>query len=616
VELYRRALCASPDHPPSLYNLGACLRELNQREEAEACLRRVAALDPADADALYQLGCLLYDEARYADAAGVLRSASVLWPQNPMLFFHLGIALARSGDPWQAIGCFREALALEPVFPDAQFNLGNAYSLLNEREQAIACYQEAVRAQPDDPLYRSSLLNEKQHACDWSQLAVLVDLQRQSVAQQPAQPIHPFYLLSIPSTRAEQLQCGRNFAAHQLTALQHERKRLSFRFDRDPQPGKIRLGYLSSDFHEHATAYLTAGLFELHDRNRFETIAYSCGPEVDSPMRGRLRRAFDRFVDLKALSNSAAAASIHADKVHILVDMKGYTTDARTEIAALRPAPIQVSFIGFPGTMGAPFIDYLVADRFLVPQEHEADYSEKLVLMPGSYQVNDRQRQVLEPPPRPALGLPEGAFVFCCFNQPYKILPETFRVWMRLLEAVPNAVLWLLESNPAATRNLRVAAQQAGLGAERLVFAPALDHSRHLARLTAADLFLDTFPCNAHTTASDALRSGLPVLTCAGDTFASRVAGSLLSAIGLPELITFSMPDYERCALDLAKAPAALRLLRERLRENRLTTPLFDTPRYVRHLEDAYHQMMAVYAAAGAPKRIDLTVTPQCSGAS
>ncbi|HTP60524.1 MAG TPA: tetratricopeptide repeat protein [Burkholderiales bacterium] len=603
---YRRALQASPDHPSALYNLGVCLYELGRRREAEGFLRRVVELDPADSHALFQLGALLCDDARFAEAAGTLRAAAALWPDNPLLYFYLGIAQVRSGSPWEAIASLRRALALEPDYPNAHFNLGNAHSLLKESDQAISCYREACRAQPDNPLYRGSLLNEMQQACDWTQIGELIDLQRRGVSQQPPQPIHPFQLLSIPSTRSEQLQCARNFAAHQLQGLEQERQRLSFSFARRPSQGRIRLGYLSADFHEHPVAYLLAEVFELHDRERFEVVAYSCGPESESPTRARLRRAFDRFVDLRTLSNADAAATIHAHGVDILVDLGGYTTNARTEVAALRPAPIQASFIGFAGTSGAPFIDYLVADRFVIPPGHESDYSEQLVLMPASFQANDRKRLVAQTPSRRQLGLAEDSFVFCCFNQPYKILPELFETWMRLLHAVPASVLWLRDSNDAATRNLRRAARAAGIDADRLVFAPSVEnYSLHLGRFAAADLFLDSFPYNAHTTASDALWTGLPVLTCAGETFASRVAGSLLHAVGLPELVTSSPAEYERLALRLAGTPGELRQLRSRLRENRGAAPLFDTPRFTRDLEAAYLGMWQEHAAGRPPRRIE-----------
>ena len=460
-----------------------------------------------------------------------------------------------------------------------------------------------MRLKPGDPGILEVILYEKQHMCDWTGFEELSGMQRRRVFERLARPSSPFSLLSIPSTRAEQLQSARNFAQFQLRAVARDR----MEFKSSPRSGgKLRIGYLSSDFHEHATAYLMAELFELHDRSRFEVMAYSYGKDDGSPMRARLTRAFDRFTDVGPLSHAAAAAAIHADGTDILVDLKGYTQHARTGIVALRPAPVQVSYLGYPGTMGAEFIDYLIADRFVVPAEHAAEYSEQLVLLPGSYQVNDRMRSIAATPPRRELGLPENGFVFCCFNQTYKIVPEMFTLWMRLLQAVPGSILWLLESNPWVGQNLSREARNRGIDPSRLVFAPKLPLDRHLGRMRAADLFLDTLPCNAHTTASDALWAGLPVLTSAGDTFASRVAGSLLSAVGMPELISGSMREYEDLALGLAREPARLVALRGKLARNRDSSPLFDAPAYVRNLESAYERMWQLFLSGQGPQAIDL----------
>ncbi|MGH8742575.1 MAG: hypothetical protein ACREUN_16755, partial [Burkholderiales bacterium] len=349
-----------------------------------------------------------------------------------------------------------------------------------------------------------------------------------------------FSLLLIPSTPEEQLQCARNYSARLERAVTRERGRLGFRFDRRPG-SKLRIGYLSGDFRDHPAAYLIAELIELHDRGRFEIAAYSYGPNDGSAIRARLARAFDRFVDLSALSHADAASRIHGDRTDILLDLTGYTSRARAEILALRPAPVQVNFLGYPGTMGAGFIDYLISNRFMTPASHAAHFSEKLVLLPGSHQVNDRQRAVAETQPRAKLGLPEKAFVFCCLNQTNKILPDVFATWMRLLLGTPSSVLWLVDNGSLATGNLRAEAEKRGVPPERLVFAPRVPIAQHLARLRAADLFLDTLPYNAHSTTSDALWVGLPVLTCVGNTFTSRMAGSMLNLIGLPELITYCL---------------------------------------------------------------------------
>jgi predicted O-linked N-acetylglucosamine transferase (SPINDLY family) len=441
--------------------------------------------------------------------------------------------------------------------------------------------------------------------CDWSRLEELCEFQRRSALEHPEQPVQPFGLLAIPSTPMEQLACAQNFARALAASVARDRKRLAFGFDRASRK-RLRVGYLSADFHGHATAYLVAEMFELHDRKRFEVIAYSYGPDEGSPIRARLQRGFDRFVDVRSLSHAEAAAAIHADGVDILVDLKGYTVHARPEIMALRPAPVQVNYLGYPGTMGADFIDYIVGDRFITPAARAGEFSENLVIMPDSYQVNDRRRQVAATPSRQALGLPGNGFVFCCFNQPYKILPDVFAVWMRLLLAVPGSVLWLLELNPWSAQNLRREAAARGVEPSRRVFGPALALPEHLGRLPAADLFLDTFPVNAHTTASDALWVGLPLLTCAGETFASRVAGSLLCAAGAPELVTQSMAEYEALALRLARAPGELAELRRRLTRGRDASRLFDTPRFVRNLETAYETMWRIHEAKGAPRLIEI----------
>jgi predicted O-linked N-acetylglucosamine transferase (SPINDLY family) len=416
-------------------------------------------------------------------------------------------------------------------------------------------------------------------------------------------PVNPFSLLSIASTRAEQLQCARDYSAERLRSV--SRGRAPFSFERGPRD-RLRIGYLSANFHKHAIAYLVAELFELHDRGRFEICAYSYGPDDGSPMRARLKRGFDRFTDIASLSFAEAARVIHADGTDILVDLTGYTENARIEIAGYRPAPVQVHLIGYPGTLGADCIDYLIADRFVAPAAHGAGYHERLVRLPGSYLVNDRQRPIAATPPRDELGLPADGFVFCSFNAAYKIMPEVFAAWMRMLKGVQGSVLWLLEPKPTAIRNLRRMASEQGVDPARLLFAPVAGHAEHLGRLRAADLFLDTFPYNAHTTARDALWAGLPLLTCAGETFASRVAGSLLSAIGLQELITTTLADYEALGLRLARSPEALLALRGKLSRNRETEPLFDSPRYVRALESAYEAMWRNYVSGSGPVEIEI----------
>ena len=604
VPLYRDALKLAPGNPGIWLGLAlACSGLPGQREEAVRCLRKCLELDPESAEAHGALGGLLLAEGRLEEAIGHYRAGIRSEPGNAMLHCQLGNAMMSSGRPADAITWYEKTLQLDPGLALAHLNLGSVYGLMRAHDRAIACYKAALRIQPDNAAARGNLLYEKQRICDWSEFEELCARQRLDSQRETEQEVLPFNLLSIPSTAAEQLQCARHYGTRQARAVARDRERLAFRHERRPPGGRLRIGYLSADLREHPVASLVAEMFELHDRSRFETLAYSYGPNDNSPMRRRLERAFDRFANIAPLSHADAAARIHAEGVNILVDLTGYTTFGRPEIASLRPAPVQLSYM-FPGTLGADFYDYILTDRYVTPPGGEAYLSEKPVYMPGSYMANDRKRAVGATPSRGELGLPERSFVFCCFNHTYKILPGVFAAWVRLLRAVPDSVLWLLKSNPWAEQNLLREAQRHGVVAGRLVFAPLLPQAQHLGRLRAADLFLDTQPYNAHTTASDALWTGLPVLTCSGDTFASRVAGSLLTAVGLPELVTHSMEAYEERALHLARNPAELAALRDRLARNRDSTPLFDTPAFTRHLEAAYLQMWENHLAGNPPRAI------------
>jgi len=361
------------------------------------------------------------------------------------------------------------------------------------------------------------------------------------------------------------------------------------RFTRAQTSNKVRVGYVSGEFREQATAYLTAELFECHDRTRLETHAFAVGADDGSAIRKRLVAAFDHFHDVAGKPDREIASVIERAGIEVLVNLNGYFGIERTGVFAQRPAPIQVNFLGFPGTMGAPYMDYIVADRIVLPEASRMNYSEKVVYLPHCYQPNDRKRPAgNREATRAEYGLPHGAFVFACFNNTHKLNPEIFDVWMRVFRQVPSSVFWLLQPNASVAANLRREAEARGVAPDRLVFTPMVKLDAHMSRLRLADLFLDTLPHNAHTTASDALWSGVPVLTCIGETFAGRVAASLLTAIGLPELITRSLPEYEALALALARDERALATFRTRLADNRATAPLFDTPRFTRNLEAAY----------------------------
>jgi protein O-GlcNAc transferase len=587
---FDRAIDLKADYAEAIYNRATVLQQRGELEEALVAYGRVLALRPDDLDAINNAGIVLQELGRQRDAIDLYRRLVRAGPARAIpahadLYNNMATALLADGQPAEARGAFEQALACRRDFPEAAYNLGNALRELGDLEGAIATWRGALRLRPDDADAFSQLVYHRALACAWdnrdAEQAKLLEMVRSGIR------VPPFYLFATPASAADQLRCAeqwiRPIRPPQNALFEHRVRN---------EGGRIRLGYLSGDFHQHATARLMAELFESHDRDRFEVCAYSYGVDDGSPMRARLQQAFDRFADVAALSHRDAASLIYQDKIDILIDLKGYTHHARPRIAAYRPAPVQVGYLGFPATMGADFIDYVLVDGFVVPESQQAFFSERLVHLPNCYQVNDRKREVAaERTERSDWGLPERGLVLCCFNNSYKLSPPIFDIWMRLLQAAPGSVLWLLGANALVEANLRAEAERRGVDAGRLIFAPVVPPPLHLERHRHADLFLDTAPCNAHTTASDALWCGLPVLTCCGDTFAGRVAGSLLTAIGIPELVTTSPEDYERAALALIGEPDRLRALRQQIERNRDVKPLFDLPELTAAIEAAYQRM-------------------------
>jgi predicted O-linked N-acetylglucosamine transferase (SPINDLY family) len=536
---------------------------------AEAGFRAAIAGGSADAAAFHGLGAVLSEQGRMDEAVESLRLAVDASPDDARYRGVLGQTLARCGLSEEAVEHLSAAIALAPEWLELEAELHRPLMAL----------------------------------CDWSGLADSMERLRRAADTQPAEQwtrrVSPWTALALPLKErmrrtiavqhARRIEEAARMLARPVLAPRGERARL-------------RIGYASADFHDHATAHLSAGLYEQHDRERFEVYAYSFGADDGSAYRRRLERGFDRFVDIRGLDAAAAAARIAADGIDILVDLKGYTAHARELIFALRPAPVQVSYLGFPGALQAPFIDYTVADEIVLPRAEAPECREAIAWLPDSYQVNDDRLAIPEEAPaRAAVGLPESAFVFCSFNQTLKIEPVMFACWMEILTAVPDGVLWLLCDSDATARNLRAEAAKAGIDPERLVVAKRLPKAEHLARHRLADLFLDTRLCNAHTTAADALWAGLPVLTCRGSSFASRVGASLLYAVGLPELVTRDLVAYRDLAIALARDEARLGALRAKLAANRTTCPLFRTERFTRHIESAYERMWVRHREGGKP---------------
>ena len=601
----RRALALAPAVAALHRDLGNALQKQRRFEEAVASYRRALAVQPDDAEAHYDLGRALRAMERLDAALDSYRRAVRLKPDFAAAHNNLGNLLKDLGRPEEAVACFRRAIALEPDFPAAHHNLGNALDFQGKLGDAVAALEQAAAL---DPAFAGiDWFHARKRICDWDGYCEHEAQARARVGTQA------FRLLTLSSTPTEQLACARRAAAAAMAAVRDAMPGADRLPHRQPEPRRrIRLGYISADFNSHAVAHLIAGLIEHHDRRGFEVFGYATSPGDGSPIRARLAAAFDRLVDLSTISDGDAARLIHADGVDILIDLNGFTRGARTAILARRPAPIQVNYLGYPGTMGADFIDYIIVDRFVAPSEQQEFFSEHLVDLPDCYQCSDDQRAIAEPAPsRAECGLPDQGFVFCCFNNAYKITPDFFDIWMRLLHAVPGSVLWLLATHPLARANLMREAAACGVAPQRLVFAPRLPLAEHLARHAAADLFLDTLPYNAHSTASDALWAGLPLLTCVGDTFAGRVAGSLLRAVGLGELAAASREQYEAMALRLAGDAGELARLRARLGQNRHTHPLFDTARCSRHLEAAYREMRRRWSEGRPPASFSVPPAPK-----
>ena len=590
IASYDQALAAAPDNPDPLNNRGVALLALGHADEALAAFEHVIATVPDFADAHYNRANALRQLNRLDEALASYDQALALNPSYPAAANNRGnvlMAMKRTND---AIVSFNRAIAERPDYAEARYNRSQALIEAARYEQAIADFDWLLRHEtPDMAQWCESLRGNRLYAqmqcCDWS------DVERGSTeviagVRSGTQLCHPFNFLAISDSPADQLHCATAYAAA--------------KFPPAPMPAratkstgrKIRLGYVSGEFREQATAFLLVDLIERHDKARFEVFGFDNGFDDAGPTRARLGKAFDRLIDIAAMTDEEAARAIESAGIDILINLNGYFGYARNGVFAKRPAPIQVNYLGFPGTLGADYIDYIVADRWTIPEADRRHYREKVVTLPDSYQPNDSRRRVSDATPtRDDVGLPEGAFVFCSFNNNYKLTPAMFDRWMRIVRAVEGSVLWLLEGNDAVARHLRREAAARGVSPERIVFAPRIPPDRHMPRQRLADLFLDTLPYNAHTTASDALWTGLPVLTCIGTAFAGRVAASLLSAVGLPELITTSLDDYERLAVQLAREPARLAEIKAKLARNLKTTALFDTERYRRHIEAAFETM-------------------------
>jgi len=576
-----RALAARPGDGQLLSNRGNVLRALKRPDEALRCFDAVLAQAPGNPEVLCNRGAALDELNRAAEAVACYDQALAARPDMAEAHFSRGNALRRLEKFADAVASYDRALALRPDYFEALHARGAALERLFRYREAIASYEQALAISPDNHFTLAACAYCALSINDWEKaFAMKAALEVQ--IDKGAGGIDPFVFVAFGDSPAAQLARTRRHADELSADIPPPR----------PRPaggGKIRIAYMSSDFRPHATPHLIARVFELHDRDRFEVVGVALSPDDGSAMRARIAKAFDRLIDVHAATDADAAGQLAALEIDICIDLNGYIANNRAGIMAHRPAPVQVNYLGYPGTMGARFIDYLIGDRFVTPVDDQRFFAEQIIQLPNCYQPNDATRAIAaQTPSRAQAGLPERGFVFCCFNNNFKIVPSVFDAWMRLLGAVDGSVLWLLQGNAAVHENLRAAAQARGVNPDRLVFAERMPPAEHLARHRLADLFLDTLPYNAHTTGSDALWAGLPMVTCTGSTFAGRVGASLLHAVGLPELVTHTAEDYEALALRLARDPPALAQIKAKLAANRLTQPLFDSARMTRHLEAAY----------------------------
>ena len=599
LELIGKALVINPNSADAYTHRGNALQELKLVEEALASYNKAIEINPDHSLAYSNRGNALKQLKRMEEALVSYDAAIAIKPDHADSYSNRGTVLKELKRIEEAVASYDKAIEINPDSAEAYSNRGNALNELKRLEEAVASYDRAIELRPDYEYLLGIQLHTKMEICDWQDFEANVE--------------------NLLSGISEGKKSSSSFPVLALTDSLTIQRKVSEIWVNDKHPlnlslgiipkilrkEKIKIGYYSADFYNHATAYLMAELFEQHDKTKFELTAFSFGPDCNDEMHQRIILAFDKFIDVRFKSDKDIALMSREMEIDVAVDLKGLTQDQRLGIFSYRVAPIQVNYIGYPGSMGAEYIDYIIADSSLIPISSQQHYSEKVTYLPNSYQVNDRQRKIADKIfTRQVLGLPNDGFIFCCFNNNYKITSKTFNGWVRILEAVEGSVLWLLEDNATAGINLRKEAQNRGIDPNRLVFAKRMKLPEHLARHRVADLFIDTLPCNAHTTASDALWAGLPVLTCMGESFASRVAASLLNAIELTELITTTQEQYEAKAIELATNPAKLKAIKDKLERNRLTTALFDTPRFTKHIEAAFTQMYERYQADLPPDHI------------
>lgn len=642
-QCYHALIQAGVQHPDIYNNLGIACKQQGKLSEAEAMFRQALVLKPDFIQGHLNLSVTLYEQQRYEDTIACLQQALTNHPDIAPLHLHLANALHKTGKLEEAIASYQQAITLQPDLIAAHHNLGNLFRETGRLEEAVAAYEtvltfnpqviqslfalgnicaerglseeaiqyyeRALEVQPDFAEAATHLLHEYQKICAWDKMEALhpkVESFTQAALDASRVPAHtPFTHLCISTNAEENLKVASAWSSQLEHAIQPLKETLNFQYRKHGD--KLTIGYISNRFSDTATGHNLCRIFGLHNRDDFTIHCYSYGPDDSSAYRKTIEENCESFVDITGMSDEEAARRIHDDKVDILVELKGYTRDNRLAISALKPSPIIINMLGHPGTTGAPWIDYILTDNIVIPPDHQRYYSESCLTMPDTYWPTDNEQTIAETSiTRKDAGLPEENVVFCSFNRPFKIEPDIFTCWMTLLKEVENSVLWLYASEKAAIKHLQDAASEHGIDPTRLIFAEPIPKPEHLARLKLADIALDTHTYGGHTTTSDALWVGLPVITTAVESFTSRVCASILHAANLPELVTENFDSYTQTALTYAKHPEKLAELKTKLQENTATTPLFDTPSYVKHLEQGYRMAWERYMKGEQPTVIEI----------
>lgn len=579
ISSYLRVIELDSSYFKAYINLAEAYRIAGKFDEALRSCLKARELQPNNAIVFNNIGSIYRDMGDIEKSLDQFKQAIKFQPNFIDALNNLGISLHKRGDLHIAKEVFERVISLDASYPNGHFNLGNVLRELGKFEAARSSYSSAVSIDPNFIQAEAQLIHVRQHLCDFKNNFNLIDHAKKFLLTETA--INPWVALSWIDDPQLQLSLSQRWATDQFGSKGGQ---VATKVKQNLE--KVKVGYYSADMHNHPAMYLISGLLAAHDREQFEIYAFSYGPKYDDEMRRQITNNVDSFFDISNLSDEAIRKLTNDLEVDIAIDCNGYTRNGRTDIFQNRIAPLQVSFLGYPSTLGAPFVDYMIADQITIPVDYRQFYTENIIYLPHTYWPTDNTMEIDAPPPsRAELGLPEDAFVLCCFNSFYKISSKEFSIWMRLLNRIPDSVLWLLKTNDTAVKNLKALALEHGIDSKRLIFAEFVSHNHHLSRLCRADLFIDTFNCNAHTTASDALYVGVPVVTKIGKQFSARVAASLLHAVGLSELVTHSEEEYEELIFDLASTPKKFSLVESKLQKNKNSKPLFDTQRYTRNFE-------------------------------